>query len=54
MVYVGSRIPVYTEEALDTWARKKLSVPVRSTSELKTKALPVKAVSVAREPCEAR
>lgn len=37
MVYIGSRIPVYTEEALDAWARKKLSAPVRSTSELKTK-----------------
>jgi len=33
MVYMGSRIPLYTEEALDVWARNKLSSPVRSTSQ---------------------
>lgn len=35
MVYMGSRIPVYTEEALDSWARNKLSAPVRNTSQHK-------------------
>jgi hypothetical protein len=32
MVYAGD-IPLYTPEALDTWAGSKLSAPVRSTSE---------------------
>ena len=35
MTYMGSRIPVYTVEGLDTWALTKLSQPVRSTSEYK-------------------
>ena len=38
MVYIGSRIPVYTEESLDAWARSRLSAPVRSTSERQTRA----------------
>lgn len=32
MVYSG-RMPLYSPEALDAWARAKLSGPVRSTSE---------------------
>jgi hypothetical protein len=35
MVYLGCRIPIYTEEALDAWARSRLSAPVRSTSSHK-------------------
>ena len=34
MVYSG-RIPLYTEEALDRWARSFLSPPVTSTTERK-------------------
>jgi hypothetical protein len=34
MVYSG-RIPLYTEEALDRWARSFLSPPVTSTAERK-------------------
>jgi len=35
MIYAG-RIPLYSEESLDSWARSKLSAPVRSTSERQT------------------
>lgn len=38
MVYIGSRIPVYTEASLDAWALSRLSPPVRSTSERQTRA----------------
>jgi hypothetical protein len=34
MVYAG-RVPLYTEAALDAYARSKLSRPVRSTSEMR-------------------
>lgn len=33
MEYDG-RLPLYTEEGLDAWARNRLSVPVSSTAEL--------------------
>lgn len=31
---IGERVVLYTQQALDEWARSKISVPVSSTSEL--------------------
>ncbi len=36
MIYGGRRLPLYSPEELDAWARAKLSAPVRSTSERRT------------------